>query len=213
MGMLQGNETSFPVPKSNLEPDKYDKHPKGSVEGPKDPGYGQASASRTDHQRRYEKFDQRLVESGKDPLNPAPGTKRNAEIHKEIEQKVAARSDQKINAQKEISKDADTLTLIKRQAKAIKDKFQTAKKFVKEEKKKAADAAAKEKEEEQESEEKTAAETEKQAVQAEVDQLKQQELKNGVDTTAEVGYVDDPTKIQIAPTRNWVRSGRNATRA
>ena len=208
--MLSGNETQAAP---QLDKD-YSKHAKGSVSGEHDPGYGPASETRTDDQREFEKTTLPRINDGKDPINPPPGTAAHSAMTKEVDAEIEEMSKQQVKAGQETAKDADTITLIKRQARTIKRKFRKAKKMIRAEKKAAKKAAAKAKErDEQEKEEPSKESTEKVEIQAEQDKIRQEELKNGVDTTAESSYIDPSAKIDIAPSKNWVRPGRNKTLA
>jgi hypothetical protein len=191
---------------------------KGSAEGPDDPGYGKASASRTDHQRVHERKQVARQKHKKhvQPLDPFPGgdTRRTT---KAIKKRIDKLSKQQVEASKGKTESIDTITQIKRQSEKIKTKFRTAQKFVKAEAKAAKIAAAKEKEaadqEDPPGDEDEAAEQSKEAarqtaIAAEEGKLKQEEIKNGVDTTAGPSFVDESEKIDIAPSGNWVHPNR-----
>jgi len=222
---------------------------KGSAEGPADPGYGPASASRTDEQRAHE-TDQEAREQlslkkkrtttragllrgatknrkGQKrttyvftghPLDPLPGRdtrKTTNAINKRIEEL----GKQQTEASTGKADTMNTLTQIKRQSEKIKTKFRKAQTFLK-----AAIAAqktreAKEAEEGGEEdanqpgdEDEAAAQSKEAAHQAaivaEVGKLKQEEINNGVDTTAGPSFVDESEKIDIAPSGNWVHPNR-----
>merc|ERR1712238_252318 len=69
-------------------------------------------------------------------------------------------------------------------------------------------AAKKAKGKDQEEEENTPQGIQKVEIDAEQDKIRQEELKNGVDTAAMSTWIDPSAKIDIAPTKNWVRPGR-----
>merc|ERR1712195_378272 len=198
--ILSANETKA---RQGLDMD-YSKHAKSSVGGEHDPGYGQASETRTDDQREFEKSTLPRIQNGSDPINPSPGTAAHNAMTREVDAEIQEMSDQQVKAGQETAKDADTITLIHRQASTIKRKFKKAKKMIVAERK----AAKKAKEKDQEEEENTPESTQKVEIDAEQDKIRQEELKNGVDTAAMSTWIDPSAKIDIAPTKNWVRPGR-----
>merc|ERR1712166_436664 len=202
--ILSANETKA---RQGLDMD-YSKHAKSSVGGEHDPGYGQASETRTDDQREFEKSTLPRINNGSDPINPSPGTAAHNAMTREVDAEIQEMSDQQVKAGQETAKDADTITLIHRQASTIKRKFKRAKKMIKAERKAAKKAAKKAKEKDQEEEENTPQGIQKVEIDAEQDKIRQEELKNGVDTAAMSTWIDPSAKIDIAPTKNWVRPGR-----
>jgi len=206
--ILSANETKA---RQGLDMD-YSKHAKSSVGGEHDPGYGQASETRTDDQREFEKSTLPRIQNGSDPINPSPGTAAHNAMTREVDAEIQEMSDQQVKAGQETAKDADTITLIHRQASTIKRKFKRAKKMIKAERKAAKKAAKKAKEKDQEEEENTPQGIQKVEIDAEQDKIRQEELKNGVDTAAMSTWIDPSAKIDIAPTKNWVRPGRNKTK-
>merc|ERR1711935_814195 len=140
--ILSANETKA---RQGLDMD-YSKHAKSSVGGEHDPGYGQASETRTDDQREFEKSTLPRIQNGSDPINPSPGTAAHNAMTREVDAEIQEMSDQQVKAGQETAKDADTITLIHRQASTIKRKFKRAKKMIKAERK------AKEKDQEEEEE-------------------------------------------------------------
>merc|ERR1712195_261657 len=149
-----------------------------------------------------------MGQNGSDPINPSPGTAAHNAMTREVDAEIQEMSDQQVKAGQETAKDADTITLIHRQASTIKRKFKRAKKMIKAEMKAAKKAAKKAKEKDQEEEENTPQGIQKVEIDAEQDKIRQEELKNGVDTAAMSTWIDPSAKIDIAPTKNWVRPGR-----
>merc|ERR1711957_739262 len=130
--ILSANETKA---RQGLDMD-YSKHAKSSVGGEHDPGYGQASETWTDDQREFEKSTLPRIQNGSDPINPSPGTAAHNAMTREVDAEIQEMSDQQVKAGQETAKDADTITLIHRQASTIKRKFKRAKKMKREEQKK-----------------------------------------------------------------------------
>merc|ERR1711957_411488 len=188
--ILSANETKA---RQGLDMD-YSKHAKSSVGGEHDPGYGQASETRTDDQREFEKSTLPRIQNGSDPINPSPGTAAHNAMTREVDAEIQEMSDQQVKAGQETAKDADT----------INRKFKRAKKMIKAERKAAKKAAKKAKEKDQEEEENTPQGIQKVEIDAEQDKIRQEELKNGVDTAAMSTWIDPSAKIDIAPTKNWV---------
>merc|ERR1719149_96469 len=134
--ILSANETKA---RQGLDMD-YSKHAKSSVGGEHDPGYGQASETRTDDQREFEKSTLPRIQNGSDPINPSPGTAAHNAMTREVDAEIQEMSDQQVKAGQETAKDADTISLIHRQASTIKRKFKRAKKMIKAERKAARDS-------------------------------------------------------------------------
>ena len=209
-----GNPTpEFPIPKLNISLTPHANATKGSVVGTADPGYGQPSAGRTDEQRKFEEEEVKRGKNKRGPLDPLPGQDYN-ETTQKINNNIEGRIQEAVDKENQKRTAVSTLTAIKRQSVKIKHKFRTAKRMIKEKIKadKLAAKVRKEKAEEESEEEegKTAGDGVAFAVRAEEQKLKQQELKNGVDTNAPVDKtgVALNAKIDIAPSGNWVRPGR-----
>ena len=207
---------------------------KGSLDGAADPGYGQPSAGRTDAQREYEK-EQAMVDPKLKlgPLDPGYG-QANATIRKQdyesttqkINSNIADRIQQAVDEQNNKIKEASTMTAIKSQSIKIRNKFRKARRLIKDKQKadklaarkakkaarKAKKAAEKKKEDEEDEDEedegKFKVHDDPFALSAEEGKLKQEEMRNGVDTDTPPGFADG--KIDIAPSGNWVRPGRPA---
>merc|ERR1712086_404467 len=128
----------------------------------------------TDDQREFEKSTLPRIQNGSDPINPSPGTAAHNAMTREVDAEIQEMSDQQVKAGQETAKDADT----------IKRKFKRAKKMIKAERKAAKKAAKKAKEKDQEEEENTPQGIQKVEIDAEQDKIRQEELKNGVDTAA-----------------------------
>merc|ERR1712166_330141 len=177
----------FPVPKLTFSVNPHTNATKGSVNGPVDPGYGQANA--TIRKQEYESMAQKI----------------NSNIADRIQQEVDAENDK--------IKQASTMTAIKSQSIRIKNKFRKARRLIKVQRKadklaakKARRAARKAKEQKEDDEDSGVNPNDRFAISAEEGKLQQEEQKNGVDTDAPPDFVNG--KVDIAPSGNWVRPGR-----
>jgi chromosome segregation ATPase len=200
--------------------ERFKAAPKGSLAGPEDPGFGPASASRTDLQRTHEAAEAArnqqitdLIRANKyvppslyDQMQPASSQDEKATT-RGIKRRI--RKIARAATQSKVEPLADTLANIKRTAARIKRKYDDAKQEVKRAAKQA-DADAKRVAREHRAQAKLSPAERKQAqlLAAEESKLRAEETKN-LGPEIDSSGVDSGTKVMQHKSGNWVRSDRS----
>jgi valyl-tRNA synthetase len=201
--------------------ERYKDAPKGSLAGEADPGYGAASASRTDMQRiheasekaRNEAINEHLEKGTRvpsqlyDPLEPA--TQKEAKVtHRDIWRRVRREAHMTIRASTKAGVQRNSVDEIKAQARRVAQKLVSAKRLVRaqfrKERRAAAKAARRKDKESAESKKKKEFD---QAVEAEVQKLEIADSKDALPDNDDSG-VNAGEEVMVHASGNWVHDNK-----